>query len=99
MANPVLSPVLVHDGIEGQPIPPAGGEVVHVDIGVPSRLHLAPQQQGILGRLLLLVVLCFHTDVLDLRGKEARFYSWDGGPLTYRRCSGVHTRKLLFGLL
>lgn len=33
----------------------------------PGGLHLAPQQQCILGRLLLFVVFSFHTDVLDLR--------------------------------
>lgn len=36
----------------------------------PSCLHLAPQQQSVLGRLFLFVVLSFHTDILDLRVKK-----------------------------
>lgn len=35
LANPGSSPVFMHDGVEGQTISPAGGEVVHVDIGIP----------------------------------------------------------------
>lgn len=34
-ADPSSSPVFMHNGVEGQPISPAGGEVVHVDIGIP----------------------------------------------------------------
>lgn len=33
----------------------------------PSCLHLAPQQQCILGRLFLLVIFSLHTDILDLK--------------------------------
>lgn len=33
----------------------------------PSCLHLAPQQQSILGRLFLFVIFSLHTDILDLR--------------------------------
>lgn len=33
----------------------------------PGRLHLTPEQQSVFGRLLLLVVLRLHADVLDLR--------------------------------
>lgn len=38
----------------------------------PSCLHLAPQQQRILGRFLLLVVFRLHTDILDLRFTRTR---------------------------
>lgn len=42
--------MLVDDGVEGETIAPRCCEVSHVDVVVTSRLHLAPQQQGILGR-------------------------------------------------
>lgn len=29
-------PVLVDEGVEGHPVPPAGGEVVDVDVGIPE---------------------------------------------------------------
>jgi hypothetical protein len=62
-----VGPVLVDEGIERQAIPPAGGEVAHVDIVVASRLHLAPQQQSILCRLGLTAVSLLHSNVLDLK--------------------------------
>lgn len=37
----------------------------------PSCLHLAPQQQCILGRLFLFVIFSLHTDILDLK----RYYT------------------------
>ena len=41
--------MLVDDGVEGQTVAPRGGEVPDVDVVVAGRLHLAPEQQGILG--------------------------------------------------
>lgn len=32
----MLLPVLVDEGVEGHPVPPAGREVVDVDIGIPE---------------------------------------------------------------
>lgn len=37
----------------------------------PSGLHLAPEKQGLFGRLLLLVILSLHTDVLDLLAEQS----------------------------
>ncbi len=58
--------MLVNDGIEGETIPPRGGEVPHVHVVVASRLHLAPEQQRVLGRSCSLVLLGDHRDILDL---------------------------------
>jgi len=41
--------VLVDDGVEGETIAPRRGEVPHVHVVVTSRLHLAPEEQGVLG--------------------------------------------------
>lgn len=30
------SPVLVYQGVEGHAVPPAGSEIVNVDVGVPK---------------------------------------------------------------
>lgn len=62
--------VLVDDGVEGQPVPPGGGEVAHIHIVVAGRLHLAPEQQGVLGGLGFLVVGLFNSDILDLEETE-----------------------------
>ena len=59
--------MLVDEGIEGQPISPAGGEVAYVNVAVASSLHLAPEQQGILGGLRLTAVCLLYGDVLDLK--------------------------------
>ena len=64
-------PVLVDQGVKGQAIPPAGGEIADVDVGVASRLHLAPEQEGVLGRAGLLVVFILKADVLDLAIKKS----------------------------
>lgn len=37
-------PVFMNDGIECETVPPTGGEVAYIDIGVSCRLHLTPQQ-------------------------------------------------------
>jgi len=63
--------VLVDDGVEGETIAPRRGEVPHVHVVVAGRLHLAPEQQGILGgpggstgpRF-------FHGDLLDLEPQD-----------------------------
>ena len=65
-----VSPVLVDDGVEGQTVPPGGGEVPHVDVVVASSLDLAPQQQGVLGRPRLLALLLHHGDLLDLEPQD-----------------------------
>ena len=58
--------MLVNDGIKGETIPPRGGEVPHVYVVVASRLHLAPEQQRVLGCSCGLVLLGDHSDILDL---------------------------------
>ena len=58
--------MLVNDGVKGETIPPGGGEVPHVHVVVASRLHLAPEQQRVLGGSGSLVLLRDHRDVLDL---------------------------------
>ena len=58
--------MFVDDGVEGEPVPPAGGKVAHVDVRVAGCLHLAPQQQRVLCRLGLGAVGLFNCDVLDL---------------------------------
>ncbi len=61
-----LLPVFVNESVKGKPIPPAGGEVPDIDIGIACSLHLAPQQQGILGRLGLTTVSLLDCNVLNL---------------------------------
>ena len=46
---------------------------VSLELASPGRLHLTPEQQGVFGRTLLLVVFSLHADVLDLRTTKHRF--------------------------
>ena len=41
--------MLVNDGVEGETVAPGRGEVPHVDIVVSGCLHLAPEEQSVLG--------------------------------------------------
>lgn len=60
------SPEVVEEGIEGQPVPPAGGEVVDVHALVSLRALSAPRQQGPLKVGLSKVVHHVLHHVLDL---------------------------------
>ena len=42
--------MFVNDGVECQTVSPGRGEVPDVDVMVSGSLHLAPEQQGVLGR-------------------------------------------------
>lgn len=59
--------MFVNNSVECESVAPTSGEVVHVDVGVPRRLHLAPQQERVLRGPRLAVVLRLHADVLDLK--------------------------------
>lgn len=52
-----LSPVRVDEGVERQPISPAGREVLHVHVAVARCLPLTPDQQSLLGRAVSLAAL------------------------------------------
>ena len=66
-----VSPVLVDDGVEGQTVPPGGGEVPHVDVVVAGRLHLAPEQQSVLSTLgLRSRVVGLNSDLLQVEIKS-----------------------------
>lgn len=67
-----IRPVLVNNGIERQTVPPGGREVPDVDVVIAGRLHLAPEQQRVLGALGLLVVGLLDRDVLDLEAQDYR---------------------------
>ena len=54
------------DGVEGQAVSPASGEISDVDVGVAGGLHLAPEEQRVLGRLGLARVRLFNGNILDL---------------------------------
>ncbi len=41
-------PVCVDEGVEGESVPPAGREVLHVDAGVARRFPLTPDQKSLL---------------------------------------------------
>lgn len=69
-----IGTMFVDERVEGEAVAPRGGKVPDVDIVVTGRLHLAPQQEGVLGRFRLLVVGLLDRDVLDL---EAEDYSPD----------------------
>lgn len=43
------SPVLVNESTEGQPVPPAGGEVLNVNLGVTEKEEQPLLNQGGLG--------------------------------------------------
>ena len=62
----LFSPVSVDDGIEGEPIPPWLGEVLHVDSGVLVGRLLGPAQQRLLRRQVLLA----DNNVRDLQKKK-----------------------------
>ena len=49
-------------------IPPKNpvSSIFFFDSHLPSSFHLTPEQKGIFGRSLLLVVLCFYADILNL---------------------------------
>jgi len=49
-----VGPVLVDEGIESKAVAPAGGEVAHVDVLVVGGLDLAPEEERVLSRALLL---------------------------------------------
>lgn len=51
--------VEVDEGIESESVPPRRAEVGYVDAGIAVRLSLCPQQQGILGGLLLRAFILF----------------------------------------
>ena len=42
LAEMTCIPMFVDDGVEGEAVSPACGEVTHVDVGVASCLHLTP---------------------------------------------------------
>ena len=58
--------MFVDDGVEGETVPPAGGEVTYVNILVAGSFHLAPKQQRILGRFGLGAGFFLYGNVLDL---------------------------------
>ena len=49
-----LRTVLVDERVEGEAVPPGGGEISHIHILVVGRLDLTPEKKGVLGRSLLL---------------------------------------------
>lgn len=58
----------MNDGDEGEAVPPGGGEVLDVDIGVLVGSEARPPQQRLLGRQVFLLT---HHDIRDLeRGGE-----------------------------
>ena len=59
-------PVFVNDGVEGETVAPTGCEVADVNVVVARRLHLAPEQQRVLGWPRSLVLLRDHRNILDL---------------------------------
>ena len=59
MCIPGQLPVLVNDGIEREAISPAGGEVVHVDIGIPAG---NTSQFNLQLRVCVCVCVCVHND-------------------------------------
>lgn len=58
--------VLVYDRVERETVTPRGGEVPYVDVVVTGSLHLAPEEQSVLGGLGFFVVGLFDCYVLDL---------------------------------
>ena len=55
------------ESVEGQPIPPAGVEVLHADPWVALGLHLTPEEKGLLG--------CTHLTALILYRGGARAHT------------------------
>ena len=63
--------VFVNDGVEGEAVPPAGGEVPDVDVVVSGSLHLAPEQQGVLRTLGLRTrVVGLNSDLLQVETNQ-----------------------------
>lgn len=58
--------MLVNESVECQTVTPARGEVTNIDVRISGSLHLAPQQQCVLGRLDLTAVDLLDGYVLDL---------------------------------
>ena len=51
--HPVILPMIMYKCIEPHATPPAGGEVINLDVWVAVGSTLAPQQQSVLSGLLL----------------------------------------------
>ena len=62
--------MLVDDGVEGQAVAPAGGEVLDVDSRIPGNLALAPEEEGLLCRLGVLSLDFGHLEPKDDRPDE-----------------------------
>ena len=63
--------MFVYDGIEGQTVSPGSGEVPDVHVVVAGRLHLAPEQESILGRSRSSSrSRFFNSDLLDLEPED-----------------------------
>ena len=61
----------MNDGVEGEAVPPAGGEVPDVDVVVSGGLHLAPEQQGVLRTLGLRTrVVGLNSDLLQVEKNQ-----------------------------
>lgn len=69
---PPSSPEVVQDGVEGQAVGPAGGEVEHVDLRVRARALPHPAQQDLLAVGLLQVGHDVLHDVFDLKGRQRK---------------------------
>ena len=65
--------MLVDDGIEGEAVAPRSREVPDVDVVVARGLHLAPEQQGVLGRSGCLTgSVLLDRDLLNLEPQDDR---------------------------
>ena len=62
--------MLVNNGVERKSVSPGGGKVTDIDVVVARGLHLAPEQQSVLGTSRFFIFAFFDRDVLNLEPAE-----------------------------